>query len=197
MSPKFRLPLFLLLVFALVPPVYALGPARGDRIGILDTDEQYAGRVERMIAAAMPRILVEELRRVGFDARLLTSTVEEFPAHTSEYDFLVEVVFEQAEAGYGGGVGAGVPVGAVAVGAEVSMAYAAIDARVNLYDAESRSLLKTFRVQARTASPTVTGVGVGHREGFLFVHLPLRARYPHKRVARAVARDAAARIVAQ
>lgn len=187
----------LLLALALAPSVFALRPARGDRVGVIDAEEQSGGRAERMIAEALPQMLVEELRRAGLEARRVTGRVDEMRPGLSGCDFLVEVVFERADAGYGGGVGAGVPVGSVAVGAEVSMAYAAIDARVNVYEAKSLTLLKSFDIQARTVSPSVTGVGIGHREGFLLVHLPLRARYPHKRVARAVARDAAARIVAQ
>lgn len=186
-----------LLLFLSAQPLWALHPARGDRVGILETSERHRGRIERAISAEMPRALRDELRRAGFDARLMTRTREEVGPGGDEFDFLVEIVYYDAEAGYYGGVGAGVPVGSVAVGAEVSMAYAQVDARLILYDGETVQLLRSFDLQARATSPAVTGVGIGHREGFLFVHLPLLRNAPHRKVTRALARSAAAQIAAQ
>ena len=186
-----------LLLFLVAQPMWALHPARGDRVGILETSERHHGRMERAISEALPRLLREELRRAGFDARLMTRTREELSGDEEQFDFLVEIIYYDAEAGFYGGVGAGVPVGSVAVGAEVSMAYAHVDARLVLYDGETLQHIRSFDLQARTTSPALTGVGVGHREGFLFVHLPFLRNAPHRRVTRALARSAAAQIAAQ
>lgn len=184
----------LLILFATT--MLGFAPSRGNRIGVLQTSDRHGGRVERALAGDIPRALRDELRRAGVDARVLTRTWDEIGSEDS-FDYLVEVIFEDVEAGYTGGVSAGVPIGDVGVGAEVSMVYARVDARVVVYDGQSRDVVREFAVHAFTNSPAVTGVGIGGRDGFLFVRLPLRARAPYRRITRDLAREAAFQITAR
>jgi hypothetical protein len=184
----------LLLVFATT--MLGFAPSRGNRIGVLQTSDRHRGRAERALTGDIPRVLRDELRRAGVDASVLTRSYDEIGPEES-FDYLVEVIFEDVDAGYTGGVSAGVPVGDVGVGAEVAMAYARVDARVMVYDGRTMEVVRNFNIHAFTNSPAVTGIGIGGRDGFLFVRLPLRARAPYRRITRELARNAASQITAR
>lgn len=177
---------------------FAVTPARsGDRVGILVTSDHHRGRIEQSISDSLPKALLDELRRAGLDARLLTRTIEEMTPGGDSYELLVEVIFQDAEAGYSGGVSVGAPVGSVGVSVEAAMAYALADARVLLYDGLTLELMRSFDLQAKTSSPALAGVGVGGSNGFLFLDLPFLRNVQGGRVARALARSAAAQIAAR
>lgn len=175
--------------------VLAVTPAKsGDRVGILVTTDRHQGRIEQSISDSIPRALLEELRRAGLDARLLTRTIEEMTPGDNPYELLVEVIFQDAESGYGGGISVGGPVGSVGVGVEAAIAYALVDARVLLYDGQTLEMMRSFDLQVKRSLPALSGLGVGGSNGFLFVHLPFFRNVQSGRVARAVARGAAAQI---
>src|SRR5688500_16906216 len=135
----------LLILFATT--MLGFAPSRGNRIGVLQTSDRHRGRVERALSGDIPRALRDELRRAGVDARVLTRTWDEMEPDES-FDYLVEVILEDVEAGYSSGVSAGVPVGDVGVGAEVAMAYARVEARVMLYDGRTREVVRDFAIHA-------------------------------------------------
>ena len=182
----------LILMFLLVPSAWAVGPSR---IGILAGGELNENNAEASIRRNLPRIMVEELRRSGLDARLLVQTLEDVKPG-EDYDILVDVRFADADTEVSGGIGAGIPVGSVHVGAEVGMSHSRAAVEVVLYDGRTLEHLRTLEFQAASSSPTLTGLGVGGRNGFLFLRLPFRGS-PERRVTRQLARSAAAQIAAQ
>lgn len=92
-------------------------------------------------------------------------------------------------------IGGGFPVGSVEVGAEIGMTHTRAAVQVMLYDGRTLEHLRTLDLHSQSSSPSVTGVGLGGRNSFLFLRLPLR-KIPERRVTRDLARSAAAQIAA-
>jgi hypothetical protein len=178
-----------LILFAFLAPATAaaieIRPMPGDRIGVMPIrGERHA--FSRSIADALPSYLVTELRRAGYDAHRVDRPQR---SHNSEEhdDFYIELSFADVDGGDYGGVG----VGHDHVGAEVSVVAAHLSVDVRIYDAGSDRLVDSLELDATAVTPTVTGVGVGGRDGYLFLSLPFFEKIPYRVAAKKIARAAA------
>jgi hypothetical protein len=183
-----RRPLLLLLVLAVAPSLYAIepstAPVKGDRVGVLPIDARYS--TLRGVSSLLPKYIAQEMRRAGFDAHVLRRDRDEIDSKTGRDDFYVEVVEAESEGDGFGGIGA---VSSNGVGVEVDVVAAHVAAEVRLYDAEMQ-LIDTYELAASAVSPTISGIGVGGRDGFLFLSLPWFSHYPHRLAAHELAKNA-------
>ena len=161
-------------------------PLPGDRIGVMPIrGERHS--FGRSVADALPSYLVSELRRAGYDAHRVDRP-ERSPRNRDEVDdFYIELSFADVDGGDYGGVG----VGHDHVGAEVSVVAAHLSVDVRIYDAASDRLVDSLELDATAVTPMLTGVGVGGRDGYLFLSLPFFERIPYRVAAKKIARAAA------
>lgn len=184
------------LVCLLVAPATAtainLGPVPGDRIAVLDAPRERS-RNDWSVATALPGYLVQELRRAGYDAYRTRSSFEQFERsgeRRAADDFFVEIGYSRSDAGSYGGVG----VGGWHGGAEVAVVSARLRAEIRIYSARDMHLVETLELEQSALAPTITGVGVGGRDGYFFLTLPFFERMPYRAAAKKIAREAARRL---
>ncbi len=165
-------------------------------IGILKIGIAKGITIDRTLRESLPPFLQEELTRAGFTATLLPATIAQMrdaKQSDAKNDILLEVTFAKSRGDSYGGVSAGVPVGGVGVGGEVSVVNAHAVAEIQVYNAKTLEPLDNLSFQSSATGPAVTGIGVG--DGWFFFRIPIYPSGPFKEAARNLAKDAAKKIV--
>lgn len=160
------------------------------RIGILRAEGTHRLDHDAYLQKAVRESLRDELRARGFDAYVAESTLEQISrSDDRSAHFWVEIVGDAETADYGG-IGVGTPAADVSLGVLVSR----VAADVRIYDGASLQLVVTEALAKRSTAVLPTSVGVGGRSLFAVIALPFIERAQVRSVARAAARELAARI---
>lgn len=164
-----------------------------------DTDKPETIRIAVLRSNdSIPAHLRDELRRAGFDAFTIDLTLDEIEArldrevdsHVRDADFYVEVLTADRFADdYHGGAG----IYAGRVGVDIGVVWTRIDARVQVYEAETLDLIARFDVGEGKTRIAPTGVSIGGRRGYGWVAIPL-GWMQNRSAARAVAKSAAVKV---
>lgn len=189
-----RMKRLLIALMLLVVPGMALALDREPapvRIGILRAPDTarlaYAEDLHRIIRDA----LRDELRERGADAYLAEVTFDALGRDVEPTaDYYVELAGD-AWTDDRGGIGVGGRHADVSLGVLVSGAAA----DVFIYDGQSLEMIARDSVARRNKALLPTGVGVGGRSLFAWIALPFE-RAQERRVARALAGEIAARVLA-
>lgn len=156
--------------------------------------------VDRTIVKSLPGFLKEELTTAGFEAKLLDKTIKQLqksPDTVGNYDILLEIGYSRADGESQGGVAAGVPIGDVGIGGEMSVVSAHAVAEIIVYNAKTLEPLDRMKFEGNATSPALTGVNFGDAHGFVFFRIPIRPSGPFREAARQIAKEAAKEIGAQ
>ena len=166
-------------------------PARGNRIGILNTATEN-DVVTLRVATLMRGYLARELRKQGFDVFDTKSTIDDLlRGDDPGADYYVEFVHGDGDdRGYGG-----VGIGGRHGGVQMEVVASAIGAALRIYDGQTLDIIDEFDAYARDTAFLPTSIGIGGRHAGIWLGLPLQI-LRHRSVAKAAARDAAASIVA-
>jgi hypothetical protein len=188
-----RLFFIALLLIAVGMPALAFDPtpARGNRIGILNTATEH-DVVTLRVAALMRGYLSRELEKQGFDVFDTRNTIDDLLRGADPgADFYVEFVRGDGDdRGYGG-----VGIGGRHGGVGMEVVASSMGAALRIYDGETLDIIDEFDAYARDTALLPTSVGIGGRHAGIWLGLPLQI-LRHRAVAKAAARDAAASIVA-
>lgn len=190
-----KLVTLLLLALLLVPVANAFDSrsSADPRVAILidDSAARRSAKLQRSVAES----LAQELRHRGIDCRILNGTIDDFSDIGRRDDLYVEI--RQANAGSNsfGGVGAGGRIGSVGVGGEISLIGSHAEATLHLYDGQTLDLVEEIEVDASSRGPALTGIGLGGRNSYGFLHLPFFGRRHERAAARQLGREAAWKIL--
>jgi len=171
---------------------------RGPRIGVLTGPERRAGGAERSMNQIMPSYLCNELRKLGYEARVERRSSDELlrEGTTTTDDLLIEFAAVDANGRQAVGIGSGGRVGNVGVGGEVSIVVAHLIGELRLIDAKTLEVARTFPLEAHTTSPALTSIGLGGRYGYVYVPIPFYRGYLLRFAGMQLARDAAVALAA-
>ena len=161
------------------------------RIGILKSVEIAPDRYGTPVRS-IPAHLRDELRRAGFDAFTLDTTIDDLADRDDrDADFYIEVeAADHYNDVYGGvdvyGRNAGINVGVVKTN---------VEARIKVYDGKTLDVFAQFDLDKSQTMVAPTGVGIGGRHASLWMGLGIPFGYiQHRRVVRDVARVAALKV---
>ena len=139
----------------------------------------------------IPVQLRNELRRAGFDAFTIDLTFEEIEQlEERDADFYVEVLTaDRIRENVWGEIG----VYGRNVDMNIGVVSVRVDARVQVYDAQTLELLARFDIDKGKTTVAPTGFGIGGRNAGLWVGVPL-GWMQNRSAKRAIAKDAAIKV---
>jgi hypothetical protein len=184
-----------ILMAALSAAAFDGSSSRHARVGVLSLPERYAGSDDRM-TLAMRDCLRDELREAGYDAFATSTTYDQLERRAeSNADYYVEVVYVDAEGRPIVGVDAATHVGDVRVAGRVTLMKTAVSVDVRVYDGQSLELTDQYRVDKSRVQTMLSDVSVSTRQLPLFFAVSLFNHLQYRSAVRAVAHDAASRII--
>lgn len=177
------------------PEVLAFDTRRGDGDRIAILVDRSGGRHHAAIQHSIAEELARTLRQQKIDCRILNGTIDELHETARRDDLYVEIREARTGSSSFGGVGGGGRIGSVGIGGEVSIVGSHADATLHLYDGETLELVEEIEVDASSRGAALTGIGLGGRNSYGFLHLPFFGRRHERAAARQLGREAAWKIL--
>lgn len=142
------------------------------------------------MSSAVRNFLQAELHKAGFDAFDAHATYDALRRDEADApDYWIEIASSS-----GGGPVGGVGVGGSHVVVDISVVVARVAAEVRVYDGRSLELVQRFELDRTKTGVMPTSIGVGGRDLFGWIALPIMHYAQYRAAAREVARDAALRV---
>lgn len=161
------------------------------RIGIIKSVEVATDRHATPVRS-IPAHLRDELRRAGFDAFTIDTSIDDLANRDDrDADFYIEV----DAADHYSDVYGGIDVYSRYSGVNVGVVKTNIETRIRVYDGKTMDLFAQFDLDKSNTMVTPTNVGIGGRHGAIWAGLGLPFGYlQYRRVAREVAKVAAVKV---
>jgi len=160
------------------------------RIGVVRAEGTSRHDRDAHVQNAVRNALRDELRSRGFDAYTAESTIEQIGrSDDRSADFFVEIVGDAETDDYGG-----VDIGGRHADVTLGVLVSRVAADVRMYDGVTLELIATESLSKRSTAVVPTSIGLGDHGLFAVIALPFLERVQVRSVARACAREMAARV---